>query len=411
MPIELPEPSSDEERPTPLNPIVWLALLLGCLASGIAWTLLTWPKGQSTGTPWFWMRLLGYPTLAWAVLFGIRLHFHEEDSNHLAAREEIRQADREEAIAFGIEPLAVLGAVYLCAMGTDGVPGRISQKESALRARTLEPRMPAVRHTRLALGEAGGSIDRYRQTFQALLQAVEAPLRTLPPRAPFDVQLQLPGEADPESLLTAWKTCWDGCDLRPAETRLVPANVGLMTLDTWLGEYGGRALEKFTLFIAVQLHSRPPENSGEAAAALLLGWAPLAERRDLAPIAMLHRPVACETAGLPEAISIAALCGRARPEDLPHLWQSGLSKADKAALLKVGSEVALRAAREDELPGVHDIDTAIGNPGAAAGWFATALAIEQAQQTQAPQLIACRERALRLAVVRPVAHQSRTETT
>ncbi|WP_432257347.1 hypothetical protein [Cupriavidus sp. TMH.W2] len=411
MPIELPEPSSDKERPTPLNPIVWLVLLLGCLAGGVAWTLLTWPKGQPTGTPWFWMRLLGYPTLAWAALFGIRLHFHEEDSNHLAAREEIRQADRDEAIAFGTEPLAVLGAVYLCAMGTDGVSGRISQKEAALQARTLERRVPAVRHTRLALGEGGGSIDRYRQTFQALLQAIDAPLRTLPPRVPFDVQLQLPGEADPESLLTVWKTCWHGCDLRSAEATLVPASEGLMMLDTWLDEYGGPALEKFTLFIAVQLHDRPPENSGEAAAALLLGWAPLAERRDLAPVAMLHRPVACEADGIAEAMTTAALCGRAKPEDLPHLWQSGLSRSDKAALLKVGAEVALGAAREDALPGVHDIDTAIGNPGAAAGWFATALAIEQAQQTRSPQLIACREHALRLAVVRPVAHLSRTETT
>lgn len=414
MPIDFPDPSRAEDQPSSPNPIVWLTLLVVVLATGVAWTLLNWPKNQPTGTPWFWMQLVGYPGLAWCVLFGFRLHFYEEESNYLAAREVVRLEDRAEAIAFGAEPLAVLGAVYLCAMEPNGVSARIAQRESALRARVPKPRMQAIRHARLAMAETGADekeADRYRQTFEALLKAIDKPLRALPPKVPFDVRLRLPDDAEPERLREVWKSCWNNGGLRQAEVMLLPAKEGLMMLDTWLDEYGGPALETFTLFVAVQLHGMPQENSGEVGAALLLGWAPLAERKDLVSIAMLHRPVACETDGLSSAITTAALCGRAKPEDLQHLWQSGLSKADKTALLKCGSDVALGAAQTDELSGVHDIDPALGVPGVGAAWFGAALAIEAAQQDLAPQLLACREGALRLAVVRPIAQQNEREAT
>lgn len=411
MPIELPAPLSDENRPTPPNLKVWLTLVVVFLAVGIAWTLLTWPKGKPADTLWFWMRLIGYPILAWAALFGFRLHFFEEESNHLIASEEVRQADRAEAIAFGSEPLAVLGVAYLCAMASKGVAVRIAQKESALAARAPKPRMPAIRHTQLAIAKGSASTKRFQEVFQALLKEIDAPLRALPPRAPFEVQLQLPRDTDPEQFLAAWNASWNHCGLRSIEATLVPNDEGLMVLDTWLDVYSGPALEKFTLFVAVQLHDMPSENSAEAAVALLLGWAPLAERKDLVPVSMMHRPVASATDGLTDAMTTAALCGRAKPEELLHLWQSGLSNADKAAILKNASDVGLGAAQADGLPGVHDIDVALGNPGVAGPWLAAALAVEHAQQSHAPQLMVCREDALRLAVVRPVERQSESETT
>lgn len=409
MPVELPDPSPDDERPTPPSRIVWLTLLILFLAVGIAWTLLTWPNGKPTDTLWFWMRLLGYPTLAWGALFGLRLHFYEEECNHLAAREEVRQADREEAIAFGAEPLAVLGSTYLCAMASNGVAERISHEESVLQARVPGPRVPAIRHTRLELVDDGGGTDRYRLAFQGLLKAMEGPMRTLPSRVPFEVRLQLPNGIDPLVILATWNACWDECGLRAAEAALVPATEGLMMLDAWLDEFGGPALERFTLFVAAQLYDTPPADSGEAAAALLLGWAPLAERRDLMPLALLHRPVESEADAFADAMARVALYGRAPPEELDHLWQTGLSKAEKTTLLKSATDVRLGAAQADGLPGVHDIDLALGNPGVAGSWLAAALAIEHAQQTNKPQLIACNESTLRLAVVRPVDRQSESE--
>ena len=411
MPIELPSPVSDRDLPSPPNVFIWLALLVVFLAAGAAWTLFSWPRDiPSGGSPWFWMQLLGYPFLAWCFVFGFRLHRYDEARNYWAARERVRQQDHEDAVAFGSEPLAVLGVAYSCAMASDGVAGRIAQEESALQACAPAAGMPVTRHTRLDLPEDEGSTDRLQTAFQVLLEKLDAAVRALPARVPFDVRLHLPDDVDPLRVLGVWARCWDGRGLRSAEAAIVTGAEGLMTLESWLDIPGGPALEKVSLFIAVQLHDTPPENSAEAAVALLLGWAPVAHRHDLTPLAMLHRPVACEAEGVSGAIADASLYACGKPADLHQLWHSGLNKADKVALLKGGSGVELGAAQKDGLPGVHDIDAALGYPGVAASWFAVALAIEHAGQNSDPQLIACREGAMRLAVVRPVAHQGETET-
>jgi len=410
MPVEFPSALLDDKRRSSPRPTVWLALLVLFVAVGAGWTLLSWPEGQPTGVPWFWMRLLGYPMLAWAALFGIRLHFHEERGNRRQALHEVRQIDRQEAIAFGAEPLAVLGAVHVSAMGDSGAAARIVKHESVLQARTLTPRMPPIRHARLAFA-AEQPVDRYRQAFQTLLAAIEAPLRALPIDVRCEVRLQLPADAEPERLLGVWKSCWRDSGLRPTEAALAPTETGLMALDEWLDAYGGQALEKFALFVAVQLHASPPPDSGEVAVAMLLGWAPLAERRDLTPIAMLHRPVACETDGLAGALETATLFGRSKPEEIHHLWHSGLSKADNVALLKSASAAALGAVQADGLTGVHDIDAALGRQGDAAAWSAAALAIDHVKHSNVAQLMACREHGLRVAVLAPVADRREPEKT
>jgi len=144
---------------------------------------------------------------------------------------------------------------------------------------------------------------------------------------------------------------------------------------------------------------------------MLLGWAPLAERRDLTPIAMLHRPVACETDGLAGALETATLFGRSKPEEIHHLWHSGLSKADNVALLKSASAAALGAVQADGLTGVHDIDAALGRQGDAAAWSAAALAIDHVKHSNVAQLMACREHGLRVAVLAPVADGRESEKT
>jgi len=410
MPVKLPCPAPAITPPSPPRIVAWLGLLLALLLlamllGSILWNVFTWPKND----PGFWRHVLGAPFLGWCLLVGFRLYLHEVDVSRLTTREEARRREFDEAVAFGAEPLAVLGAVYLCAMQSGGASGRIVKRESVLRAHAPKPRLPPIRHSRLPLAEGAEPSRRHLEVFEALLSELGEPLRALPHSVPLDVKLHVPGDADPAHLLDAWKAGWANLGLRKVKTTLVPASEGLMRLDSWLDEHGGPTLEKFSLFVAIQLYVEPPENSAEAAVALLLGWAPLAERHGLPSIAMLHRPLAGETAEIASVIKTAALFGRAKPEELWHLWQSGLSKADKAALLKSGSDVALGAAQTDELAGVHDIDAALGHSGVAAPWLSTALAVENAGQSGEPQLIVCREDALRLAVVHPAAHRNERE--
>lgn len=409
MPIDLPDVSDDVDRLKAPDPKVWVALLVAVMAASIAWTLLTWPEGKPTGTPWFWMRLLGYPALVWAAIFGFRVHFYEDEKHRLVAIAEVDKADREEAIAFGAEPLAVLGNAYLCAMGTDGVATSIAAKQTALAARTAGAGHAAVRHTRLDLDEGEEGVARYRRVFRALLAAIDGPLHEMPRGVPLEVYLQLPDPVDVTLARHFWEQAWAALGLPPRGASLVMSRLNMMSLDSWLDVPGGADLEKFVLVVAVALSETPAENSAEAGVALLLGWAPMAARHGLTPIARMHRPVAVKSGGVTEAIKHAGMFGRCGPDQLHHLWQSGLNSVEKVSLLTGAAQVGLGAAQTDGFAGVHDIDAALGSADFASPWLAVSLAVEQARQTTAPQLIVCREDVMELAVVQPMGRQPDTE--
>lgn len=409
MPIELPDAGLTEAPPQPPRAIVWLILFIVFMLVGVVSTLLTWPASEPTGTPWFWTRLIGLPALIWCMAFGLRLHYYDEETERLRAEQEARQEDREKGLRFAREPLAVLGLAVLSAHGRDGVAGKIAAGGSALGARTSRGGHNAVRHTALELTGEQDAQGRYRTCFKGLLDQIADTVAAIPPSVPLSVRLELPDDVNRESLLGIWQVCWDEKKLRTAKARLLASGKGLMVLDDWLDVRGGPLLEKFTLFVCAQLHEIPPQNSTEAAVALLLGWAPLADRRGMKPWAMLHRPVQTDGAELESAMSKVLLWGNATADLIDHLWQAALERKDKSSLLDSASVLSLGLSKADDLSGIHDIDIALGNPGVAAGWLAAALAIEHAAQVNVPQLIAWREGSLRLAIAQPMTPTGETE--
>ncbi|CDY76725.1 hypothetical protein BGLT_05810 [Caballeronia glathei] len=410
MTVELPEIPPHWAFPSPPRAIVWLALFIAFMLTGAALTLMTWPKGEPTGSAWFWTRLLVFPALAWCVAFGLRLHYYDEETDRLRAEQEALEADRIQAVEFAREPLAVLGSAYLCAMGAYGVASSIAnEKQSALKARVPRPHAEAVRHTALASIDDEAAGGRYRALFLALLGELDDVLNDLPQRIPFDVRLQVPADTDRETLLETWKRCWEQLGYPQTSASLLDVAQGLMATDEWLDIKGGPALEKLRLFVAVQLYEDPPENSAEAGVALLLGWAPLAERLQLRSVALLHRPVESAPAEFAESIPTALLWGGVSAEEIKGVWQAGLTGQDKPSLVRGATDLGLQVAGEAAHKGVHDIDLALGKPGAASGWLAVALATEHAWQSGEPQMIAAREHALSLAVVRPTAPANEME--
>jgi hypothetical protein len=397
--------AKSDTPPAPPKPIVWLAVFVVIMVAGGGSTLSGWPKTEPTGTAWFWMRMLVFPALAWCILFGLRLHYYNEETDRQQAEDETREADRAEAIRFASEPLAVLGHAYLSALGSVG----IASGQTALHAQTAESGEDAIRHTVLTLADDGGNVGRYRSSFMELLGPIAEAINAVPRNAPFNVRLELPTEVDQGLLLGVWQACWQECEFRPADASLCSTKRGLMALDGWLDIRGGPELEKFTLFVSVQLHHKPPPNSAEAAVALLLGWAPLAERRGFKPLALLHRPVEVDAMVLSAAVPLALLWGKAEASQLNDLWQAGLKGKDKSALVQAASDLSLGISQSDELSGIHDIDVAMGDPGVAAGWLALVLAVEHAAMTGKPQLMATREGALRLAITQPAKEQGKVE--
>ncbi|WP_231337662.1 hypothetical protein [Paraburkholderia sprentiae] len=382
---------------------MWLALFVVFMLAGIVGTLLTWPKTEPTGTPWFWVQLLVLPTLAWTLAFGLRLHYYDEEIARLKAEHEVLQEDRGKAIRFASEPLAVMGLSYLCGAGASDVASKIAQGETALAAQTSPEGKDGKRQTSLSLIDNEDGMGRYGPCFESLLNRIRPAITALPQDVALDVRLHLPESDAGEPCLQAWCRSWSQADLRRAPATLLSTDLGLMALDAWLDIKGGPSLERFVLFVSVQVHDSPPENSAEAAVALLLGWAPLAERRGLRSMAMLHRPLVVGTDPIDDVVQLALLWGKTAPEKVNDLWQAGLYGADKGELLQMASDTKLGLSQTAELAGVHDIDTALGNPGVCAGWLAAAFAIEHAAQTRAPQFMAWREGSLRLAVAQPVA--------
>jgi hypothetical protein len=370
------------------------------MLAGVVSTLLTWPKGEPTQTPWFWLRLLAFPALTWSFLFGLRCLYHDQESARLQAADAALAAEHAKALRFAQEPLAVLGASYVCAMGHSGVAANILGGKGELEARDTLGGDTSVRHTTLAF-DGFTQADRFESCFAALLQPLAGALAAIPADVPLDVYVQLPPEVVHEDVLVRWRQCWDTAGHRAVEANVLPAALGTMALDAWLDVRGGPQLERCALFVAIQLHEKPVANSAEAAVALLLGWAPLVARRGLPRQALLHRPVQYTWESAYTALTHALLWGKAEPAHVQAVWQTGVVHAGRFALQKAATDMALGVSSDDASAGIYDIDAAIGQPGIASDWLAIALAVEHVAHAQAPQLAASGQDVLRMAVIQP----------
>ncbi len=400
MPVILP-PQPRRTPPAPPRAVVWLVACVCTIAAAAAYTLVTWPKSVPTGTAWFWLRVLGFPALACTILYGLRLLYFERETERQDAEREQWEADCAEAIGFAQEPIALLASGYLCALGNSDVAGAMADGVRQLRSDVPAAGGKTVRHTALSLIDDPVLADRYASCFRELLAMIDDALHGLPRSLPFEIRLDCPGNVEANELCEIWQRCWAETGHRAAEISVLARDEGVMSLDTWLDAYGGSALEKYVLFVAVQLYEKPPAGSAEAAVALLLGWTQTAQRNGAPITALLHRPVERPDDTLLDALRTGVLWGRAKPDVVLDVWQTGLAPSDKPALLEASSEIKLGASNTDDLSGFHDIDLAIGHAGVADAWLAIALAAEHAVQSGNPQAVATRRGDLRVAVVQP----------
>lgn len=392
MPVRMPNSRWDPVPPTPPRPIVWIVAFIFIVVCWGVYILISWPIGKTSSTFFLFSRLLVPPALAWFFLFGLRLHYYEQELLHQQADRDIFQEDQSEAIRFAQEPLAVIDSAYRCALGHTQTASRIAQQRLIVASRPKTGKV-AIRHTSLKQFEQSNLDDRYEACINALLEQLGDVLRRLPASVPFEAYVQCPDGLTHEQISVIWRRCWAN-NHRPVEMRALSAQEGMMLLDRWLDEYGGRDLEKFVLIVGVQLYGKPPVDTAEAGSALLLGWAPLVKRHGIPIQAFLHRPADAECGAAIDALSSALLWGTINLQQLKGQWLAGVTQYDKTALQQaIGNDVQID---------VHDIDLAIGTAGAASTWLATTFAIEHAANTGSPQLVASRQHTLRLAVINPL---------
>lgn len=400
MPVVLPPPPTTP-APTPPRPVVWTIACVFAIGAVAAYTLSTWPKDVPTGTPLFWIRVIGFPALACAILYGLRVLYFDQQTDRRNAERDQWESDCAEATRFAQEPLALVASGYLCSLGSVDIARAIAGGVQPLKSGVPVAGRETVRHTALRLIDDPNLADRYASCFNELLAMIDDALCALPSSVLFEVHLDCPENIEADALRAIWRECWDQAGHRAIEASVLPRGDGIMALDFWLDAYGGANLEKYALFVAVQLYDEPPENSAEVAVASLLAWAPMAERNRSPVEALLHRPVEKSGSTMGEVLRKALLWASAEPCEVADVWQTGLSRADKSALLEVSSELELGASGSDELSGFHDLDLAMGHAGVADAWLAIALAVEHAAQSGQPQAVVTRGHDLRFAVVQP----------
>ncbi|MEN7531913.1 hypothetical protein [Cupriavidus sp. DL-D2] len=369
------------------------------IAIGSAHALWTWPADVPNGTPWFWVRVAAFPALAGMGLFGLRLMYFEQETERLEAEEAQWKEDHAEALRFAQEPLAVIDVAYLCAFGGHAASARIAEGSTLLQSQKPKGDGEAVRCTTLPSLEGLHHIARFEAAFVDLLDRLDSTIHSLAGSIPLEVYLQLPEYAYSSDLLERWQVCWNSFGYRPVQAALLSPQQDLMETDAWLDTHGGPALEKFALFVSVQLHVNPQADSAEAAVAVLLGWAPLAQRKAVPIRALWHRPIEAKEGALRAAMSTALQWGNAEAKQVTDIWQAGLTSSEKPEVLKASSDLELASSQAEGLSGVHDIDLSLGNAGCATAWLAAALAIERAAQTGTPQLVVTRQQRLHIAVV------------
>jgi hypothetical protein len=399
MPVELPPEKSDEREPSLPNLIVWLVMLVITMGVGAALTLKMWPTGEPTTTARFWIDLFLKPFLVWTGMFGLRTLYYGQARARIDAEDAARAVDRREGIRFASEPLAVLGYAYLTAVGTNNVSALVRQRDEKNESSAGDG---IVSGDAGSLGLAGDDEDptRYRACFRELISLIAESVRAIPASVPFSVRLHGPASVDSGVLADNWRVAWDAAKLRPANVSLVASDRGVMELDEWLDIRGGPRLEQCVLYVAASLRDVPASQGAEAASAILLGWAPLARRHAVRLVAQLHRPVEGSMQNFESGITSALMWGKTTVNAVKDVWLAGFQGEEKVAISK-----CLRQTPLDRSDAAHselrDLTAFFGDVGGASSWLAMALGIESAAQTHRPQLVACRERAFRFAVIQP----------
>jgi len=411
MPVELPPSHEEQTPPSPPNVFIWGGVVVLLAALGMALSIVTWPHGKSTADPWFWVQTAVLPVTFAGFVFGLRWLYYGQQVSVYEAEEETAAADRAEAIRFGREPLAVVGFAYLTAMGNWNVGARIAKGERALRSQLSPTTGVTLRRTQLDLLDGTDGFARFELCLSELMRGTRTMIQSVPPNTPLDVYLQVPDGLGDEAVRDAWHACTKAVGITLAEPLRLTKEDGLMAADEWLDIQGGPSLEKFALFVAVQTADEASSNSSDAAVAMLMTWAPLAERMRVDIAAKLHRPVDVPGELTVDEVSESLLWGNAEAKDVCDLWQTGLVEDDEDVLSKAASDLALALVEADEPAGRHDIDAALGSAGEAAGWLAVALATEQACKTGKPQLVCTRQGSIRMAVVRPPEQTNQVEQT
>jgi len=238
-----------------------------------------------------------------------------------------------------------------------------------------------VRHSRLP-GDVNENTERVLlRILKKLLNDIEVHIAALADDVKLALSLEIDSPLREDRLGEVWQTALAESGIRQTVTPITWR--GLEAIDQWLDQRSGD--QALLLLVSVVIAPGAPQGTAETAVGLLLGNP--GGQRALLPVANLHRPEQARGASaeaLIRATQQALVWASLPASGVEHIWRSGIGQKYHAAIATVFSEAGVLLSADRK---VHDLDSLLGHPGAAAPWVAVALAAQTVQRGCGPQLI------------------------
>jgi hypothetical protein len=362
----------DEQRAL----VPWLIALVLILAAGAAASILTWPDGRSTQTPWFWMRAFGLPALLWLSVYSawrfVNAHRRRNALEDNAAIDRKEQRLHDDASV----PFTVIGQSWRLSSWDDK-----QRAEDAMKNRESTDWVGFVIPDRPFFpGNHADEVLRHAALLEWLLVEMVSPLaHEIKDGRKTAIWLRLDSLLPTDDTRAVISRAWATLGLLHPEKVQLLEMMSLYAIDGWLDECRRQPRH---LAIAVQLRGAISgglqTGQAEAAAALLLQRMS-ADSADSESVVFAHRPAKASIESFDEGVANALRWGNGDSDPISAVWNAGLSeplaKAFKSMKLPMNNAATVELTRT------------VGDAGIAASWLALALAAERAGAGAGAQLI------------------------
>lgn len=386
MAVELDRIPAQADRPSRPRLWLWLCLLPLFLLFGCVVVALFSEVELRVQTAGVWGAALGVSFLGWSVVCGLRVLYYLTRQHSADGWDAARAADLEGKLSQGRRHQQVLAASVYTALRTEQSDsllqvGAILEGTNALKAQPSRSAGGTVRHSRLP-GDVNENPERaLLRILKKLLNDLAVQLAELADEVELSLSLEIESPLREDRVGEVWQTALAESGIRQTVTPITWR--GLEAIDQWLDQRSDD--QALLLIVSVVIAPDAPQGTAETAVGLLLGNP--GSQRALLPVANLHRPEQARGASAEALIRAAqqALVWASLPASgVAHIWRSGIGQKYHAAIATVFSEAGVPLSADRK---VHDLDSLLGHPGAAAPWVATALAAQTVQRGCGPQLI------------------------
>lgn len=399
MPVDLTPAGRPGAYPRRMRFWPWAISCLVCNVCGAVVILLAWPNGEPASGLKFWGWIVGAPSGLFLVLLGFGRAGYEVLWYRAYWRNHHRDRWLAGKIRFAQRPLHVLDAGYCLPLGGKSLSEVLAGKRSILKAQAPrhgsgkvlcnrfedndpllaspsipdEEEVPADNET--VLTTAAPVVQMIRVALEPLVGSIQALTRY---EKAYWPQVRVLAESDVASLrLAQVRDAMRLAALPSLEVQAVPAVDGLLVVDAWLDARERRPL----LVVAAAWYDDDiHEGLAEGCAAVLFDAGYFRLPQEVSRRAVLHRPIADDSAEPEYGFANAAIWGNADAAAVTRAWITRAVENCDRALRTAGFVAAAKDAAQ------YRLDRIVGDVRSANGLLAIAGAVESGV-SDGPQLV------------------------